>query len=128
MHITVRLVHTTVVQAFFSDNVAVLKKPHKPTDIVVRNVTRYSYAEMTDGTYMIWALGEAGWFELQPAAHYKATYDDMVQALALLYFVTDIYNEPRKRGGGPSASLIYQEVSARGLWNGHLSQPWVALY
>ncbi|KAF1357371.1 hypothetical protein EJ07DRAFT_167561 [Lizonia empirigonia] len=91
-----------------------LQKPYKPTDIVVRNVTRYAYAECQEGsktTYKIWALGEAGWFEIQPAAHYRATYDDMLEAIQILYFVTDIYNEPRKRGGGPSASLIYQEYA-----------------
>lgn len=90
-----------------------LKKPFKPTDVVVRDVTRYAYAQMDDGTYMIWALGEAGWFEIRPAAHYTAIYNDMIQAVEILFFVTDIYNEPRKRGGGPSASLIYQEVSER---------------
>ena len=66
---------------------------------------------MTDGSYVIWALGEAGWFEVQPAPHYKAMFQDMLQAVEILYFVTDIYNEPRKRGGGPSASLIYQEYA-----------------
>ncbi|KAG9197516.1 hypothetical protein G6514_001510 [Epicoccum nigrum] len=85
------------------------KKPYKPTKIVLHNVTRYAYAEMADRTYAIWALGEAGYFEMQPAAHYKATYDDMVQAVEILYFVTDVYNEPRKKGGGPTANLIYQE-------------------
>ena len=80
---------------------------------MLRNVTRYAYAEMADRTYAIWALGEAGYFEIQPAAHYKATFDDMVQAVEILYFVTDVYNEPRKKGGGPNANLIYQEVSGR---------------
>lgn len=97
-----------------SDIIAVLQKPYRPTEIVVRNVTRYAYAECQEGsktTYKIWALGEAGWFEIQPAAHYRATYDDMLESIQILYFVTDIYNEPRKRGGGPSASLIYQEVN-----------------
>ncbi|KAF9700366.1 hypothetical protein EKO04_002014 [Ascochyta lentis] len=88
-----------------------VKKPYKATEIAVRNVTRYAYAELPDGSFVIWALGEAGWFEIQPATHYKATYDDMLQAVQILYFVTDIYNEPRKRGGGPSASLIYQEYA-----------------
>ncbi|KAJ4320113.1 hypothetical protein N0V94_003583 [Neodidymelliopsis sp. IMI 364377] len=99
----------------FSDKITVLKKPYKSTEIVLRNVTRFSYGEITDGTHVIWALGEAGWFEIQPAANYKAMHNDMLQAVQLLYFVTDIYNEPRKRGGGPSASLIYQEVSERRL-------------
>jgi hypothetical protein len=91
----------------------VQKKPYKPTEIVLRNVTRYAYAEMADRTYAIWALGEAGYFEIQPAAQYKVIFDDMVQAVEILYFVTDVYNEPRKKGGGPTANLIYQEVGGR---------------
>jgi hypothetical protein len=94
----------------------VVKKPYKPTDIVIRNVTRFSYGQTTDGELMIWALGEAGWFEIQPAHSYKPIYDDMVEAVELLYFISDIYNEPRKRGGGPSAQLIYQEVRLRTLY------------
>lgn len=93
------------------DTVAVLKKPYKPTDIEIRNVTRFSYGEMTDGAYVIWAQGKAGWFEIRPTAQYKPIYDDMVQAVELLYFVTDIYSEARKKGGGPSADLVFQEVS-----------------
>jgi hypothetical protein len=97
-----------------TDAIAVLNKPYKPVDIEIRNVTRFSYGEMTDGEFVIWAQGKAGWFEIRPAPQYKSIYADMVQAVQLLYFVTDIYNEPRKRGGGPSPQLIYQEVSIRG--------------
>lgn len=74
-------------------------------------MTRFSYGEMTDYTYVIWAQGQAGWFEIRPAQNYVNIYEDMVRAVELLYFVTDIYNEPRKRGGGPSAQLVFQEVS-----------------
>jgi hypothetical protein len=35
----------------------------------------------------------------------------MVEAVELLYFIADIYNQPRKKGGGPSARLIYQEYA-----------------
>ncbi|KAF2873488.1 hypothetical protein BDV95DRAFT_617250 [Massariosphaeria phaeospora] len=87
------------------------KKPFKPLDIEIRNVTRFSYGQTQDGEIVIWALGQAGWFELRPARHYKAIFDDMIQAVEILYFVTDIYNEPRKRGGGPSAQLIFQEYA-----------------
>ncbi|KAA8618929.1 hypothetical protein PtrSN002B_009500 [Pyrenophora tritici-repentis] len=87
-----------------------LKKPYKPTEIEIRNVTRFSYGEMTDGAYVMWAQGKAGWFEIRPTAAYKPIYDDMVQAVQLLYFVTDVYSESRKKGGGPSAELIFQEV------------------
>lgn len=98
-----------------ADNGPVLKKPHKPTDIVIRNVTRFAYAQMDDGAYALWALGEAGWFSIDgPAAHYRSVYDADIQAVELLYFLIDCYSEtPRKRGGGPSASLLYREV--RGL-------------
>jgi hypothetical protein len=87
-----------------------LKKPYKPTDIELRNVTRFSYGEMTDGAYVIWAQGNAGWFEIRPAAQYSQIYNEMVQAVELLYFVTDIYSESRKKSSGPSAELVFQEV------------------
>jgi hypothetical protein len=87
-----------------------VKKPYKPVDVVIRNVTRFSYGQMTDGELVIWALGEAGWFEIRSRREYKAIYQEMVEAVELLYFVSDIYNEPRKRGGGPGAQLIFQEV------------------
>lgn len=92
---------------------AVLEKPFRSVDIYIHNVTQYSYAEMDDQTYNIWALGEAGWFEIQPGARYEGVYADMIEAVGLLYFVADIYeeSEPRKKGGGPSAALLYQEVS-----------------
>jgi hypothetical protein len=92
----------------------VLHKSSKPVEIELRSVTRFSYGELTDGEFAIWAEGKAGWFELRPAPHYAQIYEDMMQAVQLLYFVTDIYNEPRKRGGGPSPQLIFQEVSASG--------------
>lgn len=72
---------------------------------------RFSYGEMTDGAHVIWAQGKAGWFEIRPAARYQTIFDGMVQAVELLYFVTDIYGERPKKGGGPSAPLVFQEVS-----------------
>lgn len=71
---------------------------------------RFSYGEMIDGEFAIWAQGLAGWFEIRPASHYASIYADMIQAVQILYFVTDIYSEPRKRGGGPSPQLVFQEV------------------
>lgn len=73
-------------------------------------MTRFSYGEMTDGGYVVWAQGQAGWFEIQPSAQYRSIYDKMIQAVELLYFVTDIHSQVRKKGGGPSAELIFQEV------------------
>ncbi|CBX96731.1 hypothetical protein IAQ61_005406 [Plenodomus lingam] len=88
-----------------------LKKPYKPMEIEIRNVNRFSYGEMNDGTLALWAEGGAGWFQIQPAPQYKAIYDGMICAVQILYFVTDIYKEPRKKGGGPSAQLVFQEYA-----------------
>jgi hypothetical protein len=88
----------------------VLNKPQKSIDIEIRGVTRFSYGELTDGDFAIWAEGKAGWFEIRPAPHYERIYADMIQAVQILYFVTDIYNEPRKSGRGPKHQLIFQEV------------------
>jgi hypothetical protein len=114
MRTTVRLAHEhTALSETSTDTAAVLKKPYKPTEIVVRNVTRFAYAQMDDGAYALWALGEAGWFTVdRPAAPYQSTHDADIQAVELLYFLIDCYSEtPRKKGGGPSASLLYREVS-----------------
>lgn len=94
-----------------ADVLSVVKKPFKPEEIELRHVTRFSYGEMTDYTYVIWAQGQAGWFEIRPAAQYQAIFDDMIQAVELLYFVTDIYTEPRKKNGGPGPQLVFKEVS-----------------
>lgn len=102
-----------------TEDMTVLKKPYKPADIAIQAVTRFAYAQMDDGAYTLWALGEAGWFTItEPAAHYQSTYDADIQAVELLYFLIDCYTEtPRKKGGGPSASLLYREVS--GYVRGH---------
>ncbi|KAF2653860.1 hypothetical protein K491DRAFT_602041 [Lophiostoma macrostomum CBS 122681] len=87
------------------------RKPLKPVDIEVRNVTRYSYGQTEDGETVLWALGEAGWFELRPRPSYEEHFQEMMEAVEILYFITDIYNEPRKKGGGPTAPLIFQEYA-----------------
>jgi hypothetical protein len=89
---------------------AVVKKPYRPTDLVIRKVSRFSYG-LQGNAVVIWAMGEAGWFELRPARHYKDIFDSMAQAVELLYFLADIYSEPRKRGGGPNPLLLFQEYA-----------------
>ena len=85
--------------------------------IEVKNVMRYSYAQTVEtGEIILWALGESGWLEIRPARSYKAIFQDMIEAIELLYFVADMYSEPRKRAGGPSADLVFQEVRFRGFY------------
>ena len=88
-----------------------MKKPYRPVDVAIHGVTRFSYGKFTDGEVAVWAQGEAGHYLIRPARNYEQLYNGMVQAIELLYFLSDIYNEPRKRGGGPSAQLIFQEYA-----------------
>lgn len=88
-----------------------VNKPYKPTEMEIRNVNRYSYGEMEDGTIALWAQGAAGWFQIIPAPRYKPIFDNMIIAVQILYFVTDIHKESRKRGSGPSAQLLFQEYA-----------------
>ncbi|KAF1970635.1 hypothetical protein BU23DRAFT_600770 [Bimuria novae-zelandiae CBS 107.79] len=92
-------------------NTCLVKKPYRPVDLTIRGVTRFSYGKFTDGEVAVWAQGEAGHYLIRPARQYQDVYDSMVQAVELLYFLADVYNEPRKRGGGPSAQLVFQEYA-----------------
>ncbi|KAF2104787.1 hypothetical protein NA57DRAFT_70993 [Rhizodiscina lignyota] len=59
--------------------------------IEISNVTRYAYGQFDDGAYAIWALGQAGWFEIRPGKSYKPMYDHMVEAVDLFYFLKDTH-------------------------------------
>lgn len=88
-----------------------VKKPYKAVELEILNVTRFSYGQTEDGEIVIWALGQAGWFELRPAKSYKDIYDEMEEAVQILYFATDIHEESRKNDSGPAAELIFQEYA-----------------
>ncbi|KAF2490126.1 hypothetical protein BU16DRAFT_586218 [Lophium mytilinum] len=84
----------------------------KAVTVEVRNVTRFAWGQtLKTKEIMIWALGSSGWLEIRPSRVYRDTYQEMVEAIEILYFAADIYSQPRKRGGGPSAELIFQEYA-----------------
>ena len=87
----------------------VLKRPFRPVEIEIKNVMRFSYGQTEDGEIVIWALGEAGWFEINPAPAYKDTFQDMLEAVQLWYFILDVHQE-LKKGKYPSTELLFQEV------------------
>lgn len=59
--------------------------------IDISNVTRYSYGQYDDGSFAIWALGRASWFEIRPSRAYKEIYDDMLEAIEIFYFLKDTH-------------------------------------
>ncbi|MBE7182380.1 MAG: hypothetical protein INR71_14450, partial [Terriglobus roseus] len=68
-----------------------LQPVNRSTKVEVTNVTRFAYGQFDDGSYAIWALGRAGWFEIRPSRAYSETYDDTVEAIEVFYFLKDTY-------------------------------------
>ncbi|KAF1346043.1 hypothetical protein BDV97DRAFT_401409 [Delphinella strobiligena] len=75
-----------------------LLRPTYPRNqpIEIANVTQFSYGQYEDGTVDIWASGQAGWYTINPSRPYKHVYEDMVQAVKLLYFTSDTYQAAKK--------------------------------
>lgn len=67
--------------------------------IQISEVKRYAYGQYPDGGIGIWAEGKAGWFLIEPARNYKAIYDDMVEAIDILYFLVDNHRKGKSRRG-----------------------------
>ncbi|KAF2806571.1 uncharacterized protein BDZ99DRAFT_394147 [Mytilinidion resinicola] len=90
-----------------------VRRPYsKGVTIEVKNVTRFAWGQtLKTKEIMIWALGRSGWLEIRPSRVYRDKYQEMVEAIEILYFTADIYSQPRKRGGGPSAELLFQEYA-----------------
>ncbi|KAF2088006.1 hypothetical protein K490DRAFT_12870, partial [Saccharata proteae CBS 121410] len=65
--------------------------PTPSTRLELSNVTKYAYGQCEDGEIVFWAAGDAGWFKISPSRAYKETYDGMVEAIEILYFLADVY-------------------------------------
>ncbi|KAI0011217.1 hypothetical protein F4779DRAFT_574754 [Xylariaceae sp. FL0662B] len=63
--------------------------------IQIQNTVSFSIGLKDEGLPMpvIWASGEAGWYEMIPSDRYKATCDTMFQGISLHYAILDQYEE-----------------------------------
>ncbi|KAK4565634.1 hypothetical protein LTR86_003482 [Recurvomyces mirabilis] len=68
--------------------------------IELPEVRSFAYGQYADGSISLWAAGKAGWFALKPARSYRGTYNEMSEAIKMLYFVADAYREPRRNNKG----------------------------
>lgn len=75
--------------------------------MVIQNVTHYAYGQDGDGGVGIWAAGDAGWFSISPAKGYKPMFQEVVEAVDLLYFLVDQY-QPKKRKGKNRKKLTWE--------------------
>lgn len=83
------------------------KLTHKRINLELNNVCTYSYGELGDGSIAVWAGGKSGWFQLKPGRAYRPMFEEMQEAVKLLYFVADSYKETRKeKGGGRGKKMV----------------------
>lgn len=82
--------------------------------IEITEVRQFAYGQYEDGAVEIWAAGKAGWYAIKPSRGYKQTYNEMVQALEMLYFVADVYTAPvtKSRKGRQGLEGHKSDVSA----------------
>ncbi|RAL13952.1 uncharacterized protein BO97DRAFT_387103 [Aspergillus homomorphus CBS 101889] len=79
--------------------------------IVLDNVTHYAYGQHNDGEVGFWVAGRAGWFSISPAKGYKPMFNEVVEAIDLLYFLADRHKRKRGRGRfkGPTVEYLCEE-------------------
>ncbi|KAI7142759.1 hypothetical protein KC316_g16117 [Hortaea werneckii] len=74
--------------------------------IHVPDVRLFAYGQYADGSAVLWAAGQAGWYTIKPARPYRSIYTRMVEGVKMLYFVADMYREERKQGKGKNATPL----------------------
>ncbi|KAL1953988.1 hypothetical protein VTO42DRAFT_1874 [Malbranchea cinnamomea] len=91
----------------------VLDNNYRSKRVVLENVTHYAYGQHEDGEVGIWAAGHAGWFSISPSRGYKTMYNEMVEAIDLLYFIVDKHQarRRRKRRWNPKVDFLFQEYT-----------------
>jgi len=94
----------------------VLDEDYLSKRIVIDNVTHYAYGQHDDGEVGIWVAGRAGWFSISPARGYRPMFNEMVEAIDLLYFVVDRHQWKRRKrkNWNPSFEYLCDEVSPPG--------------
>ncbi|RMY67595.1 hypothetical protein D0862_15070 [Hortaea werneckii] len=74
--------------------------------IQIPDVRLFAYGQYADGSIVLWAAGQAGWYTVKPARPYRSIYTRMVEGVKMLYFVADMYRNERKQGKGKNATPL----------------------
>ncbi|KAF7590904.1 hypothetical protein BBP40_002266 [Aspergillus hancockii] len=79
--------------------------------IVLENITHYAYGQHSDGEVGVWIAGRAGWFAISPARGYRPMFNDVVEAIDLLYFLADRHQKRRRKrkNWNPSVEYLCEE-------------------
>ena len=76
----------------------VVRSPTSQAKTIVLNyVKKFSFAQYEDGSCGFWAEGNAGWFEIKnPNPTYRHVYEQMEEAAAMFYMLSDKWTNGRK--------------------------------
>ncbi|KAL4904840.1 hypothetical protein BDW74DRAFT_22450 [Aspergillus multicolor] len=88
----------------------VLDQDYLTKRIVLDDVSHFAYGQHNDGEVGIWVAGRAGWFSISPAKGYRPMFNEVVEAIDLLYFLTDRHKpkrSSRRRKSWAPPSLEY---------------------
>jgi hypothetical protein len=89
--------------------------------VIIDDVTHYAYGQTEDRSVELWVAGKAGWYNISPAKGYVPTHSRMVQAVDMLYFLTDRHQHGKKQLN-PSFKNLCEQVSS------HATSPRLARY
>lgn len=94
----------------------VLSRYYRTEPIEIKHVRQFAYGQYEDGELAIWAAGNAGWFKIQPAESYEETYQAMLDAINVFYFVADAHRDGsrKKTQTFPSAEALFEKVDLPG--------------
>ena len=83
-----------------------------PASLIIHSIQRYSYGQFDDGSIAFWVPSRAGWFEISPSRRYRAIFRDMVDAINILYFVSDSFQEmTRKQMRQTSPETVFERYA-----------------
>lgn len=90
------------------------KKNYRTKPIVINDVEAYAHAQYNDGTSGFWAAGKAGWFEVKgPVKVYEETFEDMIEATNMFYFLADKYKNAVTRMPQANAKALERYAVAQ---------------
>ncbi|KKZ68782.1 hypothetical protein EMCG_00995 [[Emmonsia] crescens] len=91
----------------------VLDDTYRNKRVLIDNVTHYAYGQHDDGEIGLWVAGSAGWFSIAPSRGYKPMFNEMVEAIDLLYFLADKHQNSRRRGKkwNPKIDYLFDEYT-----------------
>ncbi|OQD63971.1 hypothetical protein PENPOL_c008G05713 [Penicillium polonicum] len=87
----------------------VLNPDNPPKRIIIDEVTHYAYGQTEDKSIELWVAGKAGWYDIiSPAKGFTPTFNRMVQAIDMLYFLVDKHKQGKRQINSSFRSLCEQ--------------------